>query len=112
MENKKNLPKKTIRVGAIAATIWKNEITNNNEKTFYFSVSLNRNYKDKDGNWKNTTSLRSSDLPKAMLVLNKAYEFLMLECPNTYVDRTKSNSNSTPTTSSQQEPVVDVEDIM
>jgi hypothetical protein len=34
---------------------------------------------DKDTQqWKSTTSLRTNDLPKAVLVLNKAYEYVLL----------------------------------
>jgi hypothetical protein len=34
---------------------------------------------DKEGNWQTTSSLRVGDIPKATLVLNKAYEYLMLK---------------------------------
>lgn len=74
----KNLPEKKFRVGAIAATIWNNETIRDGKKVSYLTVSFERSYKDKDGTWKNTNSLRISDLPKAVLVLNKAYEFLAL----------------------------------
>ena len=36
-------------------------------------------YTDKDGNWKSTNSMRINDLPKAALVLNKAYEYLVIK---------------------------------
>jgi len=39
------------------------------------TVTFERSYKDKDGEWKKTGTLRIQDLPKATLVLNKAYEF-------------------------------------
>ena len=75
----KKHPEKKFKAGAVSATIWKNETTNSKgEKSFFMTVSLERNYLDKDGNWKSTNVLRTGDLPKAVLVLNKAYEFLML----------------------------------
>jgi len=67
-------PEKTIRAGAIEASIWLNEAENGQFKT----ISLSRSYKDKEGNWKNSGILRQNDIPKAMLVLNKAYEYLAL----------------------------------
>lgn len=67
-------PEKTIRAGAIEASIWLNEAENGQFRT----ISLSRNYKDKEGNWKNSGTLRTNDIPKAMLVLNKAYEYLAL----------------------------------
>ena len=75
----KNLPEKKIRAGAVSATIWKNKQSNDQGEYEFRSVSLERNYKDKEGNWKSTNSFRAQDLPKAALVLNKAYEYLMLE---------------------------------
>jgi hypothetical protein len=73
-------PEKKFRAAPVSATIWSNEGTNKaGEKVEYKSISLERNYKDKEGNWKSTNSLRTMDLPKAVLVLNKAYEYLQLK---------------------------------
>jgi hypothetical protein len=63
-----------IRVGGVEATIWKNVY---GEKTS-FSVTLQRSYKDKSGEWKTTYSLRQNDLPKALLALQKAFEHVAL----------------------------------
>jgi hypothetical protein len=49
------------------------------EAVEYRSISFDRRYKDPEGNWKSTTSLRISDLPKAIVVLNKAYEYAVLK---------------------------------
>jgi len=73
----KNLPEKKFRSGAIAATIWSNEAVRDGNKVSYKTVSFERSYKDKD-EWKTTNSLRTIDLPKAILVLSKAYEYLAL----------------------------------
>jgi hypothetical protein len=73
-------PEKKFKAGAITATIWKNKGTSSiGEPTEYFTVSFERTYKDKSGAWKKTNSLRQMDLPRAVLVLNKAYEFLTLK---------------------------------
>lgn len=75
----KKHPEKKFRAGAISATIWTNEkIEEDGKKTAYKTISIERSYTDKDGNWKNTNSLRTTDLPKAKLVLDKAYEYLTL----------------------------------
>ena len=76
----KNLPEKKFRAGAISATIWSNPGQNNKGEEINFStVSLVRSYKDKNDQWQNTTSMRANDLPKAALVLTKAYEYLVLQ---------------------------------
>lgn len=75
-----NKPEKKFRASPISATIWTNEIqTKDGETRLYRTVSLERTYKDKDGAWKSTTSLRVHDLPKAALVLNKAYEYITIK---------------------------------
>ena len=75
----KNQPEKKFRAGAVSATIWANEGTNKDgEKVEYRTISIDRNYKDKEDKWQSTNSLRLNDLPRAVLVLNKAYEYLML----------------------------------
>lgn len=73
----KNTPEKKIRAIPVTATIWVNEVkTNEGEVRSFRTISLERSYKDKEGNWHNTSSLRVNDLPKATLVLNKAYEYI------------------------------------
>lgn len=75
----KHLPEVKFRAGGISATVWKNNGTKQNgEPSEYRSVSFQRSYKDKTGEWKTTNSLRMNDLPRASVVLNKAYEYLIL----------------------------------
>jgi hypothetical protein len=74
----KNLPEKKFRAGAIAATVWANETVRDGKKISYKTISFERSYKDKDDTWKQTNSLRTTDIPKAVLVLSKAYEYLAL----------------------------------
>ncbi|RME78356.1 hypothetical protein D6774_01450 [Candidatus Woesearchaeota archaeon] len=71
-------PEKKFRAGALSATIWNNKTQRDGKEETYRTVSFERNYKDKDGTWKTTNSLRVNDLPKAVLILNKAYEYLVL----------------------------------
>lgn len=76
----KNTPEKKFRASPITATIWTNEVkSKEGELRLFRTISLERSYKDKDDNWKSTTSLRVNDLPKAVLVLNKAYEYISIK---------------------------------
>lgn len=70
-EHKK--PEAKFIAGAISATVWKNPGTEGE----YSTINLARSYKDRAGKWQTTTSFRINDLPKASLVLNKAYDYLM-----------------------------------
>lgn len=74
-EETRNIPEKKFRAGPISATVWRNMT----EKGSYASVQLSRSYKDASNAWKSTGSLRVNDLPKATVVLNKAYEYLVLK---------------------------------
>ena len=78
-EKMENKPERKFRAGAISATVWLNQGQNKEgEPTEYNTISIERSYKDKEGNWQSTNSLRKNDLPKASLVLQKAYEHLVL----------------------------------
>jgi hypothetical protein len=84
MEKEKNPPIKKFKAGAISAAVWENQAQNNKGEVISFkSISFDRNYKDANGEWQKTNSLRTSDIPKAVLVLSKAYEFLALNNPET-----------------------------
>ena len=69
-------PEITFRHGLCSASIYEQEFTRGDTKLKVQSVSFQRSYLDKEGNWQRTNSLKVNDIPKAVLVLNKAYEFL------------------------------------
>jgi len=78
MENR-NVPEKKFSTGVISATVWQNQgKSRNGEEISYRTVSLQRRYKDKNGVWQTANSFRVNDLPKASLVLQKAYEYIVL----------------------------------
>lgn len=79
VDSGKNLPEKKFSTGGISATVWKNQgITKQGAVSEFKTISLQRRYMDKSGSWKTSTSLRINDIPKAALVLSKAYEYLVL----------------------------------
>lgn len=79
-EKKPNAPEKKFSAGAIKATVWSNVAKDDKgHDSEYKTISFDRLYKDKSGQWKSTNSLRVNDIPKAIAVLNKAYEYLVLK---------------------------------
>jgi hypothetical protein len=79
MEQEKNQPEKKFSTGAISATVWKNVRAGKDGKVFETrTVNLQRRYTDKTGQWQSTNTLRLNDLPKAALVLEEAYKYLVL----------------------------------
>jgi hypothetical protein len=75
---KMTAPAKKFAAGGIQVAIWENKGREGNN---YYTVSFDKRYKDKEGNWKSTTSLKANDLPKAVLALEKAFEFVSLKEP-------------------------------
>lgn len=69
-------PLKKFSVGSVSATIWENE---GREGKNFFSVKLEKSYKDKNDEWKNSNTFSVSDLPKVRLVIDKAYEFVSMK---------------------------------
>ncbi|HLC61463.1 MAG TPA: hypothetical protein VJI52_00415 [Candidatus Nanoarchaeia archaeon] len=83
MNEIKNIPEKRFSTGAVTATVWQNQGKGRNgEVVPYRTVSLQRNYKDKNGVWQHASSLRVNDLPRASLVLQKAFEYLVIREQN------------------------------
>jgi len=69
-------PIKKYSAGSIHVAIWENE---SKEGRVYQTVSLERSYKNKDDEWKNTNSLRVNDIPKAVAALQKVYDELVVK---------------------------------
>jgi len=82
-----NPPMKKFSAGGISAAVWSNDATlKNGQKATFNTVSVDRCYKDKEGNWQHTSQMRINDLPKAAVVLTKAYEYLVLKTGDSPVD--------------------------
>jgi hypothetical protein len=71
----KNRPVKKVSAHGITASVWENQ--GKGDTTFY-TVQLQRSYKDADDQWKNTDTLRLNDVPAAVAVLQKAYNELVI----------------------------------
>lgn len=75
----KNKPDINFRAGAITATVWKNKVNKSGKTAEFYTVKLERRYKDNNNEWKSTDSLGLNDIPKAILVLNKCFEHIAMK---------------------------------
>lgn len=76
----KDQPVKKFKVGGIQVAVWENRIPNQQgQDDLLHSVTIERRYKDEQGNWRSASSYRTGDLPKLLFALTKAYEYLALE---------------------------------
>ncbi len=72
-------PEKKFRAGTISVTVWQNAgKSKKGTEVSFRTVSLQRGYQDSEGEWHNTSSLRTNDLPKVSVVLQKAYEYIIM----------------------------------
>lgn len=64
--------------GGVSAAIFSRQVAGKDGRTWTaYSVSLRRSYRDAQGEWQHTQSLRPEDLPLAILGLQQCYEHLM-----------------------------------
>jgi hypothetical protein len=70
-------PETVFKVGAVRASVFQNTIEKNGQSIQLPKVVIEVRYKDKSGQWQGTNSLSINDLPKAILALQKAFEYLM-----------------------------------
>ena len=74
----KNKPEQSLAAGAVRLAVWKNTgKTKEGQDAEYYTVKLERRYKDQKGEWQSTAGLLVNDVPKARLLLDKAYEYLV-----------------------------------
>ena len=84
-----NKPERVFQHGGVKAAIFVNEHEKDGESFTKKSISVQKIYRDKEGMFKTTTSLYVNDLPKAILVLQKAFDYLTVkhepeDVPTTY----------------------------
>ena len=85
-----NKPIKVFRAAGVKASVFENQNTYNGKQSTIFRIAIDKSYKDRStGEWKSTNSFSAStELPLAILVLSKAYEFVAMK------EATNGNSNA------------------
>lgn len=71
-------PERRFKCGACEAAIFENEIRRNGKTIKLKKAAIQKRYKDSEGEWKSTYSLDKNDIPKMILALSKAYEYLTM----------------------------------
>jgi hypothetical protein len=73
-----NQPVKKFRAGQISASIWRNERQEDGRTVVSHSVSIQKRYRDRNGEWQTGDYYWRSELPALELVVRKAHEHLAL----------------------------------
>ena len=83
MTEKQNKPVFEVRAGSIKAAVWENENEGKDGKKYKnYSVTPARGYKDKDGEWKEAKGYNTSDVPKLISCMQRAYEWIISQKHN------------------------------
>jgi hypothetical protein len=70
-------PVAKFRAGQVSAAIWENEITVNGRKATMLKATVERRFKDKDGQWKSSNSFSRNEIPLAIYCLQKSLEHII-----------------------------------
>jgi len=62
------------RAGQVSAALWENEIQTGGRTATILKATIQRRYRDTDGNWKSSTSFSRNEIPLAVHCLQKAFE--------------------------------------
>ena len=64
------------RRGNVVATVWEKEAEGKDGKFMSQTVTVQKNYKDKDGNWQSNTSFNKAETFLLREVINDAIDFV------------------------------------
>ena len=71
-------PEKRFKCGNCEAAIFENEINASGKLITVKKTAIQKRYKDSEGEWKSTHSLDKNEIPKMILALSKAFEYLTM----------------------------------
>ncbi len=72
-------PIKDFRSGGIQASVWRNEVQKDGQTVVRHSVRIQKQFRKEDGDYENTDYYFRDDLPKLILVAQKAFEYITLK---------------------------------
>jgi len=75
-------PEKRFKCGPVSASIWAESRVIDGEMVRFFSINIDKAYKDGD-EWKHTNRFNAEDLPKVALVASETYKYIRLNSTNT-----------------------------
>ena len=67
------------RAGLISASVWRNEMQQDGQTVVRYSIRPQKRYRKDDGSYESSEYYFPEDLPKLILVIQKAYEFTTLK---------------------------------
>jgi hypothetical protein len=68
------LPVAKFRAGQISSAVWRNQIQVKGKAVTLLKATVQRRYKDKEGNWQSSGSFSRNEIPLAIHCLQQAFE--------------------------------------
>jgi hypothetical protein len=79
-DEEKPKPEAKFKSGAIQCTVWRQEVETEDGKKFdNYNFTIDRSYKDKNDEWKHTSSFRKRDTTNVIAVLNRVVDYLFID---------------------------------
>ncbi|NQU74822.1 MAG: hypothetical protein HQ546_00740 [Planctomycetes bacterium] len=75
-------PLAKFRAGQMASAVWANDTEVKGQTVTILKATVQRRYKDKDGNWQSSGSFSRNEIPLAVFCLQKAFDKIV-EMQNT-----------------------------
>jgi hypothetical protein len=72
-------PVQKFRAGQVSCALWENEITVSGRKIKVLKATVERRYKDSDGEWKSSGSFARNEISLAIYCLQKAFDHIIDE---------------------------------
>ena len=64
--------------GQVSAAIWENEVTTKaGKQVTMLKATVERRYRDRDGQWKSSSSFARNEIPLAIYCLRKSFEHII-----------------------------------
>jgi len=67
-------PVAKFKAGQVSTALWENEIEVKGKTITIFKATVQRRYKDHDGNWQSSGSFSRNEIPLAIYCLQKAFD--------------------------------------
>ena len=68
------LPVAKFKAGQVSSALWENQIQVKGARVTILKATVQRRYKDKEGNWQSSGSFSRNEIPLAVYCLQKAFE--------------------------------------
>ena len=68
------LPVAKFRAGQVSSAVWRNQIQVKGKVVTVLKATVQRRYKDKEGNWQSSGSFSRNEIPLAIHCLQQAFE--------------------------------------